>query len=320
MTDPFHPPEADATDPLCPWRYPDHLRWYVDVDGTGAQYEQFRRALEMKIRQNRLDKKGLLVVVTGETGCGKTSLLHRCADLVDELTNRGDPDYVRSDLVLDMSGYLYSRDSRDVEIRMPEACAELVHLLGRQGSLPIDPTWRGGAVPPDFRAVYRSIAGLAERMRLTPIVLLPGVSDNTKELDQYLYLAQNCARIVFFAESSDAAITEWAQKWKETTAEVIGLTVNSVQQGDTWAVIVARLGGNAGDVFDEQDVRVVEQYLSSVPVGSIRWVTRRLQSAWAAWSELPSPRKMTARDILDAGVPYLTFGDNSYAVGGDNGE
>jgi hypothetical protein len=80
MTNPFRVPglEEDPTRPLCPWDEDtaEHEEYYVDVDTTAKSYADFTMHMS---NPDRLLKNGRLVLVAGQEGCGKTSLINRCA-------------------------------------------------------------------------------------------------------------------------------------------------------------------------------------------------------------------------------------------------
>ncbi|MCF1644790.1 MULTISPECIES: hypothetical protein [Streptomyces] len=78
-------PDADARatfsadHPLVPWKQPDHMDQWVDVDHSGEQLKRFLA------RWPTLDElldggsgDGRVVIVSGLPGMGKTSLIHRC--------------------------------------------------------------------------------------------------------------------------------------------------------------------------------------------------------------------------------------------------
>lgn len=78
---PFLLPGFDSGDPglpLCPWHPPtsEHRKYYVDVGGAAGEY---RRFLQVVGDGRSLVSHGRLVLVLGETGCGKTSMVNRCA-------------------------------------------------------------------------------------------------------------------------------------------------------------------------------------------------------------------------------------------------
>ncbi|ADJ49858.1 hypothetical protein AMES_8033 [Amycolatopsis mediterranei S699] len=76
------------TQPLCPWRHPEHWNWYVDIDHTEEAYEEFTR--QAKTLGAPDEEEGKLLLVTGDTGCGKTAVANRClAWLKESAKDRG---------------------------------------------------------------------------------------------------------------------------------------------------------------------------------------------------------------------------------------
>ncbi|MEU4517214.1 hypothetical protein AB0F52_00680 [Amycolatopsis sp. NPDC024027] len=67
---------SGPTQPLCPWRYPEHGDFYVDLDHTEEAYEEFQR--QAKTLGSPDEEEGKLLLVTGDTGCGKTAVANRC--------------------------------------------------------------------------------------------------------------------------------------------------------------------------------------------------------------------------------------------------
>lgn len=96
MTGYFTPPGCGAGTfkPLHPCNIQEHLDYYVDVDSTGSEFARFEGDLQALDLESGL---GMVVVVMGPDGTGKTSFLHRCAHLMRERSSR-------EVSVVDMSG------------------------------------------------------------------------------------------------------------------------------------------------------------------------------------------------------------------------
>jgi hypothetical protein len=80
MTNPFAIPglDNDPVKALCPWDEdtPEHEDFYAPIDHTEDAYLGFQQDMGNPVALRRL---GRLVVVAGQSGCGKTSLMNRCA-------------------------------------------------------------------------------------------------------------------------------------------------------------------------------------------------------------------------------------------------
>ena len=62
--------------PLCPWESPEHTNHYAEVNHSTPAFEKFQKALA---DGTKLMHRGMVVLTAGGSGCGKTSLMHRCA-------------------------------------------------------------------------------------------------------------------------------------------------------------------------------------------------------------------------------------------------
>jgi RecA/RadA recombinase len=68
-----------ADHPLVPWREPDHVRQWVDVDHSREALDRFDRSWpELGELLDSNVGSGRVVIVSGPPGMGKTTLIHRC--------------------------------------------------------------------------------------------------------------------------------------------------------------------------------------------------------------------------------------------------
>lgn len=63
--------------PLCPWKHAAHRDYYALVDNSEKAFHKVTQEME---HVDTLVEDGRLVLVTGDSGCGETALLHRCVD------------------------------------------------------------------------------------------------------------------------------------------------------------------------------------------------------------------------------------------------
>lgn len=68
-----------ADHPLVPWKEPDHMHQWVDVDHSREALDHFRGSLsELGEVLDSNKGYGRVVIVSGPAGMGKTTLIHRC--------------------------------------------------------------------------------------------------------------------------------------------------------------------------------------------------------------------------------------------------
>lgn len=322
---PFEVPEMppESTDPLCPWRAPEQKKWYVDVDNTGQAFQEFRERFKALVDSRHLDAQGLLVVVTGESGCGKTSLLHRCADLVDELTNRVSvAGYGAGDFIIDLTRYVYAPDDEsEVGNRVLAAAQEVLDRLDKRANVPVEALPPDGAPSIRYRTFYKQLARQAQDFEFTAIILLPEVSDFVRELKEYLFFAQHHARLVFFAESSATDVEEFIDQ-ERARSQIVGLRVHPVNEGDIRMFIKKRLAahepGRVAQISDDEALEA-EQWIRSIGPVTVQKVVRTLHRAWSQKNAQIPPGDLRAIDILKSYSRYLTLRPTGSVNGGGSG-
>lgn len=230
MVNPFLVPgwEESPLRPLCPWRHQAHDKLYVDVNHTLAAFQKYTR--RMSAVEN-LREDGRLVLVTGESGCGKTALINRCAHWTrDQLAGHG----VRGEIVdLTRDG-----SQQSVEERMGLVAERLVDELAHNGVLP--PAVHEGirGLPPS-----RLYAGLGNALPadVVLIVLLPP-AEVVREVVAYAGLARR--RVLFFAESSYFDHAQISRVRESSPEPPVLLSVGPLNPGDVRRFIEDRLDRN----------------------------------------------------------------------------
>jgi hypothetical protein len=221
--------------PLRPTEEESHLQYYVPVDDTESSFVQF---CEMFKRADYPESRGRLTIAYGDTGCGKSSLIHRCAHHV----RTGLPD--GRAVVVDLTVGAFSQDT--VERRMFDVGVAIVdHLVATRmlGDERIDPP----DAPDQVSSFYRRLSAVLARVPAVLVVLLPATHDLVGELQLY---AQHAAlpRLMFFAETS--AVDRVGEALDPLPAavrdEVVLLRVGPLNAEDGWALVAARTRNGVG--------------------------------------------------------------------------
>jgi len=264
--------EATPNAPLCPHRYAGHDALYVPVDDTDKEFHRFQDTMAAV---GRLTSRGRLAVVAGRQGCGKTSLIHRCAAwLRAELRNA------------ELTGEIFdltdsSAPNRSIMLRMEQVITDLVdHLRDERSGVKAahievlerklreieeieDTADREERHLGKVDRVYRNLHEALPADRIL-IILLPPSSDIVDEIGKYAGFARH-PRIVFFAETDH--VEDLDRRWERFSANeaaaLVQLDVGSLKDGDSWAYAQARQGTEQDEadfpLADEETMRRVRR-------------------------------------------------------------
>jgi energy-coupling factor transporter ATP-binding protein EcfA2 len=233
---PFDIPGASGRPnaPLRPWHRdtPQHKDYYVPVDNTLTAFEEFQVNLATP---GDLMRGGWFVVVTGHPGCGKTSLVNRCAHWLAH-TLAGCP--IKA-TIADVSDA--AAENEEIDERMKRVCRRLTNR------------WLGPLVKPDQRQLladscddpsdfYPLLSDALEDRVL--IVLLPP-AELIEEVRKYAWLCRE--KIVFFVESSFEQVAGSANVLRiPDTTRMTRLTVHALGEGDGRSFQVDRMNRHDG--------------------------------------------------------------------------
>lgn len=231
---PFHLPDPIPT-VLCPWMEPSHRDFYVPVDHTEKAFTDFVDAMG---DLGAYLQHGRLALVTGESGCGKSAVINRCADwVVRQLAQReGSP----TGKVVDLTRTLNGRPQQTIDDRLSIVCDALFNQFRGQDLL------KPGALEqlksdrdqPD--RIYPILHKTLRNDRAL-IILLPDPGELADEVIRYSGLT--CGKVLFLAESAlldtgQVDAIRWAQRnW----IQPITLQVGPLQSGDLRAFALDRL-------------------------------------------------------------------------------
>lgn len=228
--------------PLCPWKNSRHRDFYVRVDDADFQFEDF--TLQMG-DLSALLTEGRLVLVTGESGCGKTALVHRCADWVIQEVDRQRENRELGPsargLVLDLTGCLPDGPAQSIEDRAAHVCDELFGRLVDNEALRPQAVEQLNPDRDTPRRIYPRLgAALAEDLVL--VVLLPTPGELAAEVVQYARAFAG-PKVLFVAESDMLDAEEVADIVRQLEAWVPPLTlhVGALQEGDARRFVDDRL-------------------------------------------------------------------------------
>lgn len=301
---------SEFDDPLRPLYQPDDERRYLPVDSIEEMFGRFTAAFG-----DPADwiAKGHLIVVTGDRGCGKTSLIQRCAYW---LKTRPQPNCKL--VIVDFSDEQWT-DTEDQ--RTKRVFSRILDLLGQSEDLRTSVLERIRTYEADLNDAYYHLSqALGSRQTeqgepLPPValaVLLPGYP-KPAEVKRYYEIAR--PGIFFFAEVFEVAdihaIRFEMPRLNRANVGVHHLGTGVLNPGDAYKLVDwFRGAGHDSPEFPDEIVRVhlngPVEYYSKV---SIRELTK------LAWGLLCVAKEEAADRVTETHVAryyeQLVFGDGT---------
>ncbi|WP_329026813.1 ATP-binding protein [Streptomyces sp. NBC_00690] len=294
--------------PLAPWRIPGHLNLWVPVDHTDELISSFAARGPQPMRIVSSDPgTGYVVVVSGSTGSGKTSLINWC---IDDLSRRVN-DYLGRSSVLEgglwepHSGYdgvhvVTMRGFRNqdngfshedgitlsVSDLNRKIAQEVLRKLVRAKVL----TKETEKTALSFRFVSDMYALISEELGIRDHVLMivvPHVNwRNPKASQQFLGSCHSHAKagIVFFLESSGSSIgqdVEVAFHQYQST-HLMHLEMGQIK-ADDWASFIRQRTADGG--LPGKAVKIADEVISTSPEEHLYSNVRELQTFLYAISQ-----------------------------------
>lgn len=223
--------------PLRPFEHASHADLYLAVDDSQQQFDRFTQY----VRNMRLPPEaGRLIVVTGDTGCGKSALINRCVHHLADRLRTASP--AMSCPIIDVTSVLDTEQELTVSDRMDIACDEIVddlrgrRLIGPDDLTELDMIARSkGHTNRTFKAIGRCMT--ADQAM---IVLLPR-SELTAELIGYAKALR--PRIFIFAESAflDDQDIDQVVRDTEMWTTPLHLRVGQLNPGDVRLFVQKRM-------------------------------------------------------------------------------
>jgi len=292
--------EAGPEGPLCPFRRPEHERYYVPLDNTQQAFEQFQEQIG---DLRGLRDEGRLIMVSGQRGCGKTALINRCATwLRDGLDNLGIQGMIFS---LTQEGL----ENQPIQRRMNHVFQCVVDDLWQRELLSKEDHIRGlKERRDDLDLAYRYLSGVLDDDIVT-IVLLPPSADLVREVEGYAKYARK--HIVFFVESSfvDSMERSWPDICTASRVSPILLEVGPLRERDGWLFAQARQEHHP--IADEMFPRVSEKTMQRVTDGwetSVGQLQALLFGVYRERSNRPGPEiTVTSDEVTYADITSYHF-------------
>lgn len=229
--------EESPLRPLCPWQHAEHADYYVDINHTAQAFADF---VGHMTNPAGLIEDGRLVVVTGESGCGKTALINRCAGwMVQVMAERS-----LNGVVVDLTREGGRGQRRSIGERMGVVCARLLDELRHRRLLTADAVadLKDNWDRPD--RVYPNLGSYLDD-DVVLLVLLPPVDELVAEVIEYAGLARR--RLLFFVESAYLDEDQVRQVQHSQHVPPVALQVGPLNPGDVRRFIEDRLRRHAAD-------------------------------------------------------------------------
>jgi hypothetical protein len=216
--------------PLCPLENPDDKSRYLDIDSYEEMFKKFKDAFDDPGDWNASSH---VIVVTGDRGYGKTSLIQRCAHWL----RVEKPQQACNVVVLDLSGERWPVETGDERIKrtfgriinklksyLPKET--ISELIGHSHDINDSFYYLGQALKAKVSATHGALP-------IALVVLLPSYS-TASEVARYYNLA--CPGTFFFAEIFEVEDTRKVRdeisKLSRSRADFLPLAMSVLKVGD----------------------------------------------------------------------------------------
>ncbi len=262
--------------PLCPWQSPEHIGHYAAVDHAQHAFEEFQQEFP---DCGPLLGKGRMVLVSGGSKCGKTSLIHRCAHWLDShppanhqiqiinLTR----DNAKAGSIDDRMRDVWKRLLRELKFSSGIFDQHELTLLAEETD------------EPPVQA-YETLSRLL-RLKSSIFVLLLPQSTVSEELVRYGHLAAE-PNLLFFTETSYKGVAEDGVRQLSSTVPPLWLSVGTLSVEDGWTYLSHFVADASGPAVTEETMRKViqERNLGMQPM-TVTGLQRLMRGIWKYASE-----------------------------------
>lgn len=278
--------------PLCPWIDSTHEDYYVPVDQTHEAFEEFKRRMR---NLAGLREDGRLVLVMGDSGCGKTALINRCAAWVRSTLEQ----HELRGAIIDLTMELASSPRRSADDRVSHVCGRLVDELEHLKLLSEEGLRYLAQNRDRADLVYPYLGGALDD-EIVLIILLPPSEDLIEEVIRYAGLVRR--KLLFFTESSylDAGQARQVERSQRACPPIV-LKVGVLDPEDVHRYITERLSRHAEngmyprmseETIDRvaagppRSVAMLQSILSGVYEDRRRRALRYSESDWVSYEDI----------------------------------
>lgn len=214
---------------LCPWTEEDHDDFYAPVDHSQEAFEDYTTSVGSELTPLL---EGRLILIKGEAGCGKTSLMHRCAHWTRQNGKGANGIHV---VIADLTKDNLAGMSADA--RMNNIYSRIVDEIQFENFIDHARIDSLSAKRQDFAAGFPYLSRVLAGEEVLLLVLLP-------EIELSVDLTNLChstkRNIVFFTESSFPAVTGFTSFPTQIPPPIL-LEVGLLTRNDGWKFVESRL-------------------------------------------------------------------------------
>jgi hypothetical protein len=228
---------------LCPWKWSDHTKFYVDVDNYAESLASFQDQFVNPAALLR--EASRLVVVAGDSGCGKSALLNHCAHLLaGELREHG-LRAVPIDLTKEFDDEAGQETIIDIPQRMSYTCERLVEQLAGMNLIDAASQAKLSGLTDRPRQLYPQLANALDGKGNTDVVLFLILPTMELPLEVERYAALSGRRVVYFAESLllPSQVDRIARS-REAEIRPVTMSVGILNPGDAHRFVAERFAQN----------------------------------------------------------------------------
>ncbi|MFC6085883.1 hypothetical protein [Sphaerisporangium aureirubrum] len=223
--------------PLRPWEKKNDGKWYVDIDDTETAFGEFQETFT----RNGAVRQGHLVVATGGTGQGKTSLINRCVAWLQDHA-AGDS----SLQVFDFSGGSSGLTVAEQEINFYQ------RLIGRlKRPLRLTEHQVESLLASEVQTGFDTLSELLPDIQGVALVLAPPLT-NVAQVEMYAKLIRS--DMIFFTEGQDDDIIKSCARRSRSQDNVIRIQAGELKPDDPQLFVQERTSRQIGDEDSFPDI------------------------------------------------------------------